>query len=53
MRQLQAQCDQPEEQRRFIRVRLSTHARQQPIAGRDHVARDQGETRLIRGPRVA
>ena len=53
MRRLQTRSEQPEEQRRLVGVRLPAHARQQPISGRDHVARHEREARLVRWPRIS
>ena len=43
----------PEEQRRLVLVEIAAHARKQPLAGGDHVARDGREARLVRRPGIA
>ena len=44
---------QPEIERRLVGIEIAADAREQPVAACDHVARDEREARLIRGPRHA
>ena len=44
---------QPEEHRRLVGVEIAADARNQPVAGAQHVLRDQREARLVGRPRIA
>jgi hypothetical protein len=46
-------AEQPEIQRRFVRVKLVTAMREQPVAAVPHLLGDQHEARFVRGPRIA